>query len=135
MTFENTEGMSSSESVCKNRGSNIDLYVIIMSRAGRHLVIVLLLRLCGLEEVDALTTGSRPSPRNATGFAATPDGMLYVFGGYNGRFGIEGGSGRGVDWASCVGRRHAACTCRTAAVSLSHSLSCRGDVGKAREDM
>jgi hypothetical protein len=26
-------------------------------------------------------TGSGPSPRRAMGFAATPDGMLYIFGG------------------------------------------------------
>jgi hypothetical protein len=29
-------------------------------------------------------SGSAPSPRWGIGFAATPDGMLYVFGGYDG---------------------------------------------------
>jgi hypothetical protein len=29
------------------------------------------------------------------GFAATPDGMLYVFGGYSGGLGIEGKGGKG----------------------------------------
>ena len=29
-------------------------------------------------------SGSAPSPRFAMGFAATPDGMLYVFGGHDG---------------------------------------------------
>jgi hypothetical protein len=59
------------------------------------------------------------------GFAATPDGMLYVFGGYGttGIEGGEGGSGRGassaVDGAACMGRHHAACTCRTPTDSLS----------------
>ncbi len=28
-----------------------------------------------------LTNGSIPSPRNSMGFAATPDGIIYVFGG------------------------------------------------------
>ncbi len=36
-------------------------------------------------------SGSAPSPRFAMGFAATPDGMLYVVGGS----GNEGGSGDG----------------------------------------
>jgi N-acetylneuraminic acid mutarotase len=36
-------------------------------------------------------TGSGPSPRVYLGFAATPDGMLYVFGGTVG----NGGNGRG----------------------------------------
>jgi N-acetylneuraminic acid mutarotase len=34
-------------------------------------------------------SGSGPSPRYMMGFAATPDGMLYVFGGWN----SSGGSG------------------------------------------
>ena len=34
-------------------------------------------------------SGSGPSPRQDMGFAATPDGMLYAFGGHNG--GTEGG--------------------------------------------
>ena len=29
-------------------------------------------------------SGSGPSPRDSMGFAATPDGMLYVFGGHDG---------------------------------------------------
>jgi hypothetical protein len=57
--------------------------------AGRLLVAVLLLRLFGLEGVDALIASSGPSPRYAMGFAATPDGMLYVFGGGDST-GIEG---------------------------------------------
>jgi hypothetical protein len=42
-------------------------------------------------------SGSGPSPRYAMGFAATPDGMLYVFGGTSGsgieslRVGVGGG--------------------------------------------
>ena len=37
-------------------------------------------------------SGSGPSPRYGVGFAATPDGMLYVFGGYDdgGTVGEEG---------------------------------------------
>jgi hypothetical protein len=67
------------------------------------------------------------------GFAATPDGMLYVFGGVgNGNVVVVGGTA-GVDGAGCVGRRHAACTCRTAAVSL--SLYCGGDEGGAGGDV
>jgi hypothetical protein len=54
------------------------------------------------------------------GFAATPDGMLYVFGGNDG--GTEGGSAgmMGLHGASCAGRCHAACTrCTAAALALS----------------
>jgi hypothetical protein len=29
-------------------------------------------------------SGSSPSPHHAMGFAATPDGMLYIFGGWDG---------------------------------------------------
>jgi hypothetical protein len=36
-------------------------------------------------------SGSGPSRREKFGFAATPDGMLYVFGGYD-NTGTEGGS-------------------------------------------
>ncbi len=39
-------------------------------------------------------SGDPPLPRNAMGFAATPDGMLYVFGGYSSD--REGRDGRGV---------------------------------------
>jgi hypothetical protein len=56
---------------------------IMKSCVDRLLVVVLLLCLFGLEMVDALTAGSGPSPRAYMGFAATPDGMLYVFGGYD----------------------------------------------------
>ena len=37
-------------------------------------------------------SGSGPSPRSDMGFAATPDGMLYVFGGYDGGNVGEGGA-------------------------------------------
>jgi hypothetical protein len=42
-------------------------------------------------------TGSGPTPRDSMGFAATPDGMLYVFGGDggSGKEGKKGGGGRG----------------------------------------
>ena len=75
-------------------------------------------------------SGSGPSPRHFMGFAATPDGMLYVFGGTDG--GTErGGVGViGLHGACCAGRSHAACT-RFAAAAL--ALSCEGD--EAREDM
>ena len=53
----------------------------MMSRVRSLLVVVVLLRLSSLEGVHALTAGSSPSPRYGMGFAATPDGMLYVFGG------------------------------------------------------
>jgi hypothetical protein len=57
--------------------------------------------------------------------------MLYVFGG-TGYTGKERGRGSAaVDGAGCVGRRPAACTCRTAAVSLSLAEGAR--VG--REEM
>jgi hypothetical protein len=36
-------------------------------------------------------SGSGPSPRSSMGFAATPDGMLYVFGGFDGGDKREGG--------------------------------------------
>jgi hypothetical protein len=49
------------------------------------------LYLCPSPAVHALTAGSGPSPRVYMGFAATPDGMLYVFGGWGS--GIEGGGG------------------------------------------
>jgi hypothetical protein len=62
---------------------------MMISSTGRLLVVVLLLRLFGLTGVDALTAGSGLPPRYAMGFAATPDGMLYVFGG-DGTNGIEG---------------------------------------------
>jgi hypothetical protein len=35
-------------------------------------------------------TGSGPSPRYGMGFAATPDGMIYVFGGFSGGKGMGG---------------------------------------------
>jgi hypothetical protein len=69
-------------------------------------------------------SGSGPSRRNSMGFAATPDGMLYVFGGYDG--GTEGGSAGliGLHGASCAGRSHAACTrCTAAALALSKHTS------------
>jgi hypothetical protein len=88
---------------------------------GRLLRIVLLLY--HLEGLQALISGSGPSRRNGVGFAATPDGMLYVFGGYDG--GTERGS---VGHWGCAGRSHAACT-RCAAAAL--ALSCGGDEGEA----
>jgi hypothetical protein len=68
---------------------------------GRLLRIVLLLY--HLEGFHALTSGSGPSDRTSMGFAATPDGMLYVFGG-NGGSGTEGGSAGviGLHGASCA---------------------------------
>jgi hypothetical protein len=53
-------------------------------------------------------SGSAPSGRHGMGFAATPDGMLYVFGGYDG--GTEGGGVGviGLHGASCAGRCRAA---------------------------
>jgi hypothetical protein len=53
------------------------------------------------------------------GFAATPDGMLYVFGGVTnlGNVAVVVDVA-GVEGAGCMGLRHAACTCRTAALSL-----------------
>jgi hypothetical protein len=43
-------------------------------------------------------SGSGPSRRSEMGFASTPDGLLYVFGGWDG--GIEGG---GVGSLGCLG--------------------------------
>ena len=57
---------------------------------GRLIRIFLLL--CHLEGLHALTAGSGPSRRYGMGFAATPDGMLYVFGGYD-NSGTEGEGG------------------------------------------
>jgi N-acetylneuraminic acid mutarotase len=51
----------------------------------RLIVCIIFLHLFTLERVAALTAGSAPIPRNAMGFAATADGMLYVFGGLDGR--------------------------------------------------
>jgi hypothetical protein len=54
-------------------------------------------------------SSSGPSPRFGMGFAATPDGMLYVFGGSAWNNGIEGGGGNrrsaAADGAGCVGGR------------------------------
>ena len=47
--------------------------------SGRRLVALLLL--FRLEAARALISGYAPPGRYAMGFAATPDGMLYVFGG------------------------------------------------------
>ena len=60
--------------------------------------------------------GFGPSVRHWVGFAATPDGMLYVFGGFDGGT-EEGGVGViGLYGAGCAaGRSHAACTRCTAA--------------------
>ena len=95
-------------------------------------------------------SGSGPSPRADMGFAATPDGMIYVFGGSSsyghGKEVGRGGGATAVDGACFVGRSHAACTCRTAAVSLSlgegtrvgleamrrHVYICSGPVGRIR---
>jgi hypothetical protein len=82
-------------------------------------------------------SGSVPSLRADMGFAATPDGMLYVFGGWSGRpDGNEGkwgagGISAGVDGACCVEHRHAAAR---AALLLSLSLSCRWDESGAGGD-
>ena len=46
-------------------------------------------------------SGSGPSRRRFMGFAATPDGMLYVFGGYN-YAGNERGEGGGGSAASYI---------------------------------
>ena len=79
-------------------------------------------------------SGSGPSERYRLGFAATPDGMLYVFGGY-GNSGTEGG-GVGViqarlPRAGWAGRSHAACTrCTSAALAL----SCETDEGEVGGD-
>jgi hypothetical protein len=53
--------------------------------------LALLLR--GLLRVDAVTYGPAPSARELMGFAATPDGMLYVFGGSEEMRGMRGGMG------------------------------------------
>jgi hypothetical protein len=54
------------------------------------------------------STGSGPSGRHAMGFVATPDGMLWVFGGSGRGYGIEGkGRAAAVGGASCVGHCHA----------------------------
>ncbi len=83
------------ESVCIYGGSN----AVIMLCVGRLPVVVLYLCLFGLERVDALTAGSSPFPRYGMGFAATPDGMLYVFGGYSsGNEGKKREAGKG--WRS-----------------------------------
>jgi hypothetical protein len=94
----------------------------MMSSAGRLLVVVLLLRRFGLEGVDALTAGSGPSPRYFMGFAATPDGMLYVFGGRD-LGGNEGKAGRGVVGCGGWGRLRGTPSC---GVHVPHrcSLSC-----------
>ena len=42
-------------------------------------------------------SGSGPSSRFRMGFAATPDGMLYVFGGYGSGGGNEGANGGGIE--------------------------------------
>jgi hypothetical protein len=63
--------------------------------------------------------------RMSMGFAATPDGMLYVFGGWDG-FGTEGGGVGmvGLHGAGCAGRSHAACTrCAASALALSTHTS------------
>ena len=44
-------------------------------------VLALMLRCC--VPTSAVTTGFAPSPRFGMGFTATPDGMLYAFGGYD----------------------------------------------------
>jgi hypothetical protein len=45
------------------------------------------------------TSGSSPSPRVGMGFEATPDGMLYVFGGTGGTGGNRTGEGGGSSGA------------------------------------
>jgi hypothetical protein len=64
-------------------------------------------------------SGSGPSPRWQMGFAATPDGMLYVFGGYDSGTEGDGVGVIGLRGASCAGRSHAACTRCTLLLSLS----------------
>ena len=79
-------------------------------------------------------SGSGPSLRGFMGFAATPDGMLYVFGGLD--YGNErGGVGViGLHAAGWAGRSHAACT-RCTAAALRVVLTCGGDEGEAGGDM
>ena len=56
-------------------------------------------------------SGSGPSRRYAMGFEATPDGMLYVFGGHDNSGTEGGGVGMvGLHGAGCAGRSHAVCT-------------------------
>jgi hypothetical protein len=47
-------------------------------------IFVLLLGAFNLKGIDALISGSGPSSRFAMGFESTPDGMVYVFGGFDG---------------------------------------------------
>jgi hypothetical protein len=69
------------------------------------------------------------------GFAVTPDGMLYVFGGHDSSGTEGGGVGAlviGLHEAGCAGRSHAACTrCTAAALALSRG----GGEGGTRGNM
>jgi hypothetical protein len=73
-----------------------------------------------------------PSPRYAMGFAATPDGMLYVFGGNSRSGNVRGGGGSGGGW--CRLRGTPSC-----GVHVPHrcclSLYCGGDEGGAGGDV
>jgi hypothetical protein len=82
-------------------------YIVFNYDFGRLIRIFLLL--CHLEGPHALTAGSGPSGRYSMGFASTPDGMLYVFGGRDSSGTEGGGVGlMGLHGAGCAGRSHAA---------------------------
>jgi hypothetical protein len=77
-------------------------------------------------------SGSRPSPRSDMGFAATPDGMLYVFGGWSG--GPDGNEGKwGGAGISAVGMGPVAwntVTLRARAAPL-HNLAIKVQLSKS----
>jgi hypothetical protein len=72
-------------------------YCIVFNYDVGRLIRIFLL-LCHLKGLHALTAGSGPFERYGMGFAATPDGMLYVFGGLD-NSGTERGR-CGGDWAA-----------------------------------
>ena len=61
-------------------GRTMDIYDLYI---GRLLIAFLLCCLFSFEGVETVTSGSAPSQRTAMGFQATPQGMLYLFGGRN----------------------------------------------------
>jgi hypothetical protein len=75
--------------------------------AGRHLNDVYRFSPAANAWTALFPSGSGPFGRYGMGFAATPDGMLYVFGGYN------SGTERAGHWLFYTGKRDGARRCRS----------------------
>jgi hypothetical protein len=107
-TFIHTHSLSLSLSLFLSLSLSLSLSLCLncfLTRRYTHIIsgrlLVAFLLLFRFEPARALTSGSGPSPRYHLGFAATPDGMLYVFGGEDHADKGNEGDGGGQAFALC----------------------------------